>query len=58
MEAMKNRKIFNLPFQVAKKIQADIKPGLFLNEWKRLEHSLSQTRGLLAKTMHDSMKQR
>ena len=55
---MKNQKIFNLPFQVAKKIQADIKPGLFLNEWKRLEHSLSQTRGLLAKTMHDSMKQR
>ena len=29
-----------------------------IKEWKRLEHSLSQTRGLLAKTMRDSIKQR
>lgn len=51
--------LLKLPFQVTKKLQEeDLTPGMFLKEWKMLEHSLSRRGGLFAETMRESMRQR
>ena len=51
--------LLRLPFKVTKKLQEEyLTPGMFLKEWKMLEHPLINKSGLPAETLHASMKQR
>ena len=51
--------VLRLPFKVTKKLQEEyLTPGMFLKEWKMLEHSLTKKTGLPAETLRASMKQR